>query len=54
MSILIAVLLFVSALLSLRAERAPALETPSKIVDAHGPQSPDIKEAQALSRVQDQ
>lgn len=53
-SILIAVLLFVSSLLSLRAERVPSLETPSKIVDAHGSQSPETKEEQALSQMQDQ
>ncbi|KAA0920552.1 MFS transporter [Streptomyces apricus] len=53
-SILIAVLLFVSSLLSLRAERVPSLETSSKIVDAHGPQPSETKEAQALSQVQDQ
>ncbi|MFB9197006.1 hypothetical protein ACFFWA_28905 [Actinomadura verrucosospora] len=53
-SILIAVLLFVSSLLSLRAERVPSLETPSKIVDAHGSQSPETKQEQALSQMQDQ
>ncbi|MFJ8936526.1 hypothetical protein ACIRL0_12560 [Streptomyces sp. NPDC102365] len=53
-SILIARLLLVSALLSLRAERAPSLETRSKIVEAHHPQSPDTKEAHALSQAQDQ
>ncbi|MGC5562078.1 MFS transporter [Streptomyces sp. FR-108] len=53
-SILIAVLLFVASLLSLRAERVPSLETSSKIVDTHGPQSPDTKKAQGLSQAQDQ
>ncbi|NIY69260.1 MFS transporter [Streptomyces malaysiensis] len=50
-SILIAVLLFVSSLLSLRAERVPSLETPAKIVGARDPEG---KEGMALSQVRDQ
>jgi MFS family permease len=52
-SILIAVLLCVSSLLSLRAERVPSLETPSKIVDAHDPGTPGTKEGEALSSVRE-
>lgn len=50
-AILIAVLLFVSSLLSLRAERVPSLEAPSKIAGAHDPEG---KEGKALSPVRGQ
>ncbi|MFE0419644.1 MFS transporter [Streptomyces tendae] len=50
-SLLIAVLLFLGALLSLRAERVPALETPAKTVGAH---DPDTKKGRTLSPVREQ
>lgn len=53
-SILIAALLFVSSLLSLRAERVPSLETPSTIVGAHDPETAETQEGKALSQVREQ
>lgn len=53
-SILIAVLLFASSLLSLRAERVLYPETPSKIIGAHDPETPETQEGKALSQVREQ
>ncbi|MGB9999053.1 MFS transporter [Streptomyces pseudogriseolus] len=53
-SILIAALLFVSSLLSLRAERVPSLKTPSTIVGAHDPETAETQEGKALSQVREQ